>query len=142
MPLEASDPPLVCGDCVLTVCLGGVTKSDEESFLRSALATLGETDEGLGAGEVAGLADEGDVAGCFTAKPDSCNILLAFCLASAKIWSACLWASFKMFSARASKRNTYTFNYSRPQIVLTTPWLVLLVVSFTSPLGFLLVEKL
>ena len=35
-----------------------------------------------------------------------------------------------------------TFNYSRPQIVLTNPWLVLLVVSFTSPLGFLLVEKL
>ena len=30
-----------------------------------------------------------------------------------------------------------TFNYSRPQIVLNTFWLVLLVVSFTSPLGFL-----
>ena len=30
-----------------------------------------------------------------------------------------------------------TFNYSRPQIILNTFWLVLLVVSFTSPLGFL-----
>ena len=30
-----------------------------------------------------------------------------------------------------------TFNYSRPQIVLNTFWLVLFVVSFTSPLGFL-----
>ena len=30
-----------------------------------------------------------------------------------------------------------TFNYSRPQIILNTFWLVLLVVSFTCPLGFL-----
>ena len=53
-----------------------------------------------------------------------------------------LAAAFSFQIAYLGIAAAQTFTYSKPQIILNNPWLVLFVVSFTIPLGFFLVEKL